>query len=74
MSAPETPSAAPQGAPGLTDDMIDDAMRAFVQDCCMNDSWRGHLCSYHSGMEDGMDVAQALLAEQAQRLLTESEQ
>lgn len=24
--------------------------------CCSTDSWRGHLCSYHQGFEDGIDV------------------
>lgn len=26
-------------------------------DCCGNDEWRGHLCQYHQGFEDGWDVA-----------------
>jgi hypothetical protein len=24
--------------------------------CCLNDSWRGHLCSYHQGYADGIDA------------------
>jgi hypothetical protein len=24
--------------------------------CCSADTWRGHLCQYHQGFEDGIDV------------------
>ena len=24
--------------------------------CCADASWRGHLCQYHQGYEDGIDV------------------
>lgn len=24
--------------------------------CCSTDTWRGHLCQYHQGFEDGVDV------------------
>jgi len=24
--------------------------------CCSSDTWRGHLCPYHQGFEDGIDV------------------
>jgi hypothetical protein len=24
--------------------------------CCSSETWRGHLCSYHQGFEDGVDV------------------
>lgn len=25
-------------------------------ECCGNDAWRGHLCEYHMGWEDGIDA------------------
>lgn len=25
--------------------------------CCGGDAWRGHLCEYHQGFEDGYDAA-----------------
>lgn len=24
--------------------------------CCSTDTWRGHLCQYHQGFEDGIDI------------------
>lgn len=29
-------------------------------DCCGNDEWRGRLCQYHQGFEDGYDAAMAV--------------
>lgn len=29
---------------------------AIRMDCCANDAWRGHFCSYHQGVEDGYDL------------------
>lgn len=29
-------------------------------ECCGDDAWRGRLCQYHQGFEDGYDVAQAV--------------
>lgn len=26
-------------------------------ECCGDDAWRGHLCAYHQGYEDGYDEA-----------------
>lgn len=40
--------------------------------CCGDDAWRGHLCSYHQGWEDGRDqpdVRRALASMWADDLL-----
>lgn len=49
----------------MTVPSIDDVVEALVRDsqeaawdrCCLQPSWRGHLCQYHQGYEDGADVA-----------------
>lgn len=44
-------------------DAIDDLEAEIVAtevsrpDCCGNDKWRGHLCQYHQGFDDGTAVA-----------------
>ena len=31
--------------------------QAIESGCCATDSWRGRLCSYHEGVEDGIYLA-----------------
>lgn len=32
-------------------------VHSALGDCCGNAAWRGHLCQYHEGYEDGYDKA-----------------
>jgi len=29
---------------------------ALSSGCCGNDQWRGRLCTYHQGVEDGIEI------------------
>ena len=53
--------------PAMTDEDIERLVRASIDrqpnGCCGNDAWRGHLCQYHEGYEDGLNKAQELLGE-----------
>jgi hypothetical protein len=35
--------------------------QALNPDCCGNDAWRGRLCRYHQGIEDGAEMAMLVL-------------
>lgn len=32
-------------------------LKAQEHECCGTPAWRGRLCSYHQGIEDGYDLA-----------------
>lgn len=38
------------------DELAEKLLAASAEGCCMDDSWRGHACSYHLGFTDGMDA------------------
>jgi hypothetical protein len=53
----------------LTDELIAEEVAASQfragrgGGCCSGPEWRGHLCDYHQGYEDGLDRAQVLLGD-----------
>ncbi len=40
------------------DDDLTARVRKAAEGCCMNDNWRGRMCSYHEGYADGLEAAQ----------------
>jgi hypothetical protein len=36
---------------------------AITSGCCGTPAWRGRLCQYHNGVEDGIHMAQKILDE-----------
>lgn len=41
--------------------MLERLLRKSADGCCGDAKWRGRLCSYHQGYEDGLDMMAALL-------------
>jgi hypothetical protein len=41
----------------IVDAMVRDSQESQKDKCCLQPSWRGHLCQYHQGYEDGADAA-----------------
>jgi len=47
----------------ITDEMIDEVVERSIRangGCCGGPEWRGRLCDYHRGYEDGLDVARSM--------------
>lgn len=38
-------------------DVLDRSQRLQPSNCCLGPEWRGRLCQYHEGVEDGADAA-----------------
>ena len=50
----------------MTAEQITDPLaraHAATNQCCGDDQWRGHLCTFHQGYEDGADAAVVALRE-----------
>jgi phage tail tape-measure protein len=47
----------------VVESLVRDSQQAQKDGCCLQPSWRGHLCQYHQGYEDGADRALRLTGE-----------
>lgn len=39
------------------DELSDMLVEAAAEGCCNNAEWRGHLCTFHQGYQQGVDAA-----------------
>jgi hypothetical protein len=45
------------------DELSDMLVEAAAEGCCNNEAWRGRLCQFHQGYQQGVDVALEAYAE-----------